>query len=178
MRTLFFLILFTSSALSQEQNTFVLYGNLGVGLSRGGFGESTWGPSSRLGVTIGYDRFLLKVDRTVNNEIMFFEPPEKVSSYSALLGVSFQPFDHLPELRVNGKYGIGKGEMIKRGKVTRYNYFDTEYELLTEKYSSNLVEIDAELRFKAVGLYVGWFTEHSQWYTIYGITVGAIFGIL
>jgi hypothetical protein len=178
MRTLFFFILFTSSALSQERNTFVLYGNLGVGLSHGEFGESTWGPASRLGVTIGYGHLLLKVDRTVNNEIEMFGPPEKISSYSALLGVSFKPFNHLPELRVNGKYGIGKGEMIKRGKVTRYNFFDMEYELLSEKYSSVLVEIDAELRFKAVGLYVGWFTEHSQWYTINGITVGAIFGIL
>jgi hypothetical protein len=178
MRSLFFFILFTSSALSQVRNTFVLYGNLGVGLSQGEFGESTWGPATRLGVTIGYDRFILKVDRTVNNEIEMFGPPEKISSYSALLGVSFQLFNHLPELRVNGKYGIGKGEMIKRGKVTRYNFFATEYELLTEKYSSTLVEIDGELRFGPVGLSVGWFTEHSQWYTIYGFTVGAIFGIL
>ncbi len=147
-------------------------------MSQGGFRDSKWGPASRLGITVGYDRFLFKVDRTVNNEIELLGPPEKVSSYSALLGVSFMPFDKLPELRVNGKYGIGRGELIKRGKITRYKLFANEYELLSEKYSSSVVEIDAELRFGPVGLYVGGYSEHSQWYTIYGITLGAIFGIL
>ena len=149
---------------------------MGFGLSRGGYQESQGGTVARLGVSVSYYHLLFKVDRTRNNEFALIEPPEKITSYSYLVGISIQPFRNLPELLINGKYGIGKGELIKRGKIIVYKLLDNEYDFISEKYSTNIVELDLELRFQYFGMYLGGFSEFNQGFNVYGITLGALFG--
>jgi hypothetical protein len=73
--------------------------------------------------------------------------------------------------------GAGKGESIKRGEIINYKLFDDEYELITQKYSTKIIEIDLELRFKNVGLCIGGFSESFPDRIVYGGTFGAMIGL-
>jgi hypothetical protein len=177
MKTFILIFLLATVSYCQDSDGFVLYGNTGYGLSVGGYQQAKGGTLARLGVSVGYYHLLLKFDRTVNNEFTTLIPPEKASSYSFLMGLSVQPFKKRSEIIINGKIGVGKGESIKRGKIITYKLFDDEYELTTEKYSTKMFEIDLELRFKNVGLYIGVFSESFQRTNIYGAAFGGIFGL-
>lgn len=155
----------------------MLYANTGFGLSGGGYQTAKRGTVGRFGLTVGYHHFLIKIDRTVNNEFTILNPPEKVSSYSLLVGMSIPPFHNREEIIVNVKMGVGKGESIKRGRIIAYHLFGEEYELLTNKYSTTVIEIDLEFRFKYVGLYFGGFSETLPKTIVYGGTVGATIGV-
>jgi hypothetical protein len=73
---------------------------------------------------------------------------------------------------------MGKLVSVKGNRlIITYKLFDDEYELTTEKYSTKMFEIDLELRFKNVGLYIGVFSESFQRTNIYGATFGGIFGL-
>ncbi|MFA5835233.1 MAG: hypothetical protein WDA22_17270 [Bacteroidota bacterium] len=176
MKSFLLLIVVITNVFCQDSEKLVVYGNMGIGLSQGGFQDHDGGTVARLGVSLSMYYLHIKIDRTINNEPSIFEPPEKITSYSGLIGVSTQPFRNLPELFVVGKYGIGNGEKIKRGKIIFYRPFDDDYEIISEKYTTNILELDLELRFQYFGMYLGGFFEFNRRFDIYGVTVGAIFG--
>lgn len=177
MKVLSLLIVVTMSIFCQDSNDFKIYGNVGIGLSRGGYQTPNAGTLARLGVSASYYHLIFKFDRTVNNEIPLLDPPEKITSYSYLAGIAIQPFPKRPDVILNGKYGFGKGERIKRGKVIFYRSIgDNDHEFISEKYSTKIIEIDVELRFQIFGMYLGGFYEFDDGFSMRGVTVGVIFG--
>jgi hypothetical protein len=176
MKIVILLITAAVSVFCQDSDKLILYGNMGIGISKGGYQESKGGPATRLGISANMFHLLFKFDRTINNEISLFKPPEKITSYSTMLGVTFQPFPKVPEMILTGKFGIGNGERIKRGNVVTSRFFDDDYEFISEKYSTRIVEFDVEFRFQFFGIYMGGFSEFNDRFTVYGATFGAIVG--
>jgi len=154
-----------------------MYGNVGVGLSGVQHAGSSTFTVGEIGVTLSYYNWLLKFDRTITNELRLFQPEEKISSNSLLIGYSIQPFNTFPAFHLNGKIGIGNVETVRRGKVIGTAPFGVEYELITDKGNSTHIEVDLELRpTQFLGFYLSTFSNINHIRNTYGASVGLIIG--
>lgn len=181
MKTIYIIIIYSIlsfvSSFAQETKQWTVYGNAGLGLSKVNYSDSEGGILALFGVTVKYDHWLLHYDRSINNEIELFKPEEKITSHAIFLGYSLQPFVSVPEIFLNGKFGIGTVENLSRGKIVSYALFNDQYEMKSEQSNSRIIEIDAELRIaKYVGFYWGILCNFNQLRNIYGTNVGIIVG--
>ena len=125
-----------------------------------------------MGLAVNYKNWVVKVDRSINNPLME-PPPEKINANSILFGYSFQPFQSVSEIYIIPKFGIGKVENMKRGKLINYSLTSYGFESILENGNSVAAEIDIELKLtRYIGFYLSSFANFNNIRNIYGFNSG------
>ncbi len=176
-------ILFNAKVHSQELRLFTFYGEFGYGYSKTAFTSANGGIAINLAITGGYDNWLVKYARRLNNESALIAPQEKINANSFLIGRSFilhqsinDTNDVTLEWNLTGYIGYSSIENQKRGKVLHSDRYTTTYEHIVEH--GNGVPIELELQcisphFQAGAISV--FYNVNEFRNYYGINL-MIFG--
>ena len=179
----FILLLFPGQVLSQQYKSFSFYGEFGYGFTKSDYSNAQQGISINLALTGGYNNWLMKYSRRVNNESSLIAPQEKINANSFLVGRSFilhrsidENNDVSLEWNLTGYIGYSSIENQRRGREISSQWQNTTYEHIVEHGNGFPFEIELQCiipHFQAGA--VSFFYNVNEFRNYYGFNL-MIFG--
>jgi hypothetical protein len=168
-----------SCSLLHSQDTFSIWGNLGLGLVKHQFDESKGGIAGSYGITARYAGYTLRYRLIDNSDFSLFSPAHELISRELLFGYAIHLTEEprLFDLHLGMYAGIGSAEEVTPHYVSSNGPFDDVYTTVSRFSTCLPLEICFESRIKYyIGISHTIYASYSRFTPVYGYYFSIMIG--
>jgi hypothetical protein len=165
-----------SATLLHSQDTFSIWGNIGLGLTRHQFNGFSGGISGSYGIAARYAGYTLRYRLIDNADLSILSPAHELISREILFGYALHLAEK-PNLCLSMYTGIGSAEEVVPQYVSSNGPFDDVYKNVSRFSTCLPLELCFESRLKHyIGASITLYATYSKFYPVHGVFLCFIIG--